>query len=74
LTNPPRRSSFVVCVDAQGYDDLLVRRIYQVLPDPSAARSKFIRIIDDSGEDYLYPATLFLRLRPSSTLLAALHR
>jgi hypothetical protein len=53
---------FVVCVDSAGYDDLQERRIYQVLPDPSAARSAFKRVIDDSSEDYLYPASCFVAL------------
>jgi hypothetical protein len=61
-------------VDSAGNDDLQDRRIYRVLPDPSAARSGFTRVIDDSGEDYLYPAKLFLTLHPSSTLRTALER
>jgi hypothetical protein len=39
--------------------DLTCDRLYPVLPDESAARSGRIRIVDDSGEDYLYPRTLF---------------
>jgi len=68
------RARFVVCVDAAGNDDLQIRRIYKVLPDRSAARSNFVRVIDDSGEDYLYPSKLFLPLHPSSSLRAALER
>jgi hypothetical protein len=49
-----------------------VRRIYRVLPDDSAARSSFIRVIDDSGEDYLYPSRLFLPLHVSSAVREAL--
>ena len=49
-----------MCIDSAGNDDLQVRRIYQVLPDKSAARSAFVRVIDDSGEDYLYPASCFV--------------
>lgn len=47
-------------MDPAGNDDLQARRLYQLLPDASAARSRFVRVIDDSGEDYLYPATCFL--------------
>lgn len=54
--------AFAVCVDSRGHDDLQVRRIYQLLPDESAARSAFVRVIDDSGEDYLYPASCFVSL------------
>jgi hypothetical protein len=45
-----------------GNHDLQTRRIYEVLPDPSAARSKMLRVIDDSGEDYLYPSSCFLHV------------
>lgn len=51
---------FAVCVRNEGLDDLELRKLYQVLPDPSAAQSGFLRVIDDSGEDYLYPASNFL--------------
>jgi len=51
---------FVVCLKNKGYDVSLERRkIYQVLPDPSAAKHGLIRVIDESGEDYLYPQSFF---------------
>ena len=51
---------FVICIDDGGYvDDLKVRTVYQVLPDESAAKSDYIRVVDETGEDYLYPASLF---------------
>ena len=51
---------FVICIKDGGYvDDLKVRTVYQLLPDESAAKSNYIRIIDETGEDYLYPADLF---------------
>jgi len=44
-----------------GQDSLLTpRKIYQVLPDKKAERSRYIRIIDDEGEDYLYPKKYFV--------------
>jgi hypothetical protein len=49
---------FAVCIDNAGYpDDLNVRTVYHLLPDDSAMRSNYLRIIDESGEDYLYPPT-----------------
>ena len=52
---------FVICINDGGYlDDLKVRTVYQVLPDESAAKSNYIRVIDETGEDYLYPSTLFV--------------
>lgn len=53
--------SFAVCINNSAYpDDLKVRTIYQVLPDESAARSNYIRVVDETGEDYLYPAESFV--------------
>lgn len=52
---------FAVCINDGGYaDDLKVRTVYQVLPDESAARSNYLRVVDETGEDYLYPAELFV--------------
>jgi hypothetical protein len=52
---------FAICINNGGYvDDLKVRTVYQVLPDESAARSNYIRVIDETGEDYLYPAEYFV--------------
>jgi len=51
---------FAVCIDNTAYpDDLNVRTVYQLLPDDSALRSNYLRIVDETGEDYLYPAELF---------------
>ena len=59
----PTRSSrkqFVVCLRNKWYEVSLERRkIYQVLPDPQAAKLKQVRVIDESGEDYLYPRNFF---------------
>lgn len=54
----PRR--FAVCVKNDGYEVSLERRkIYQMLPDQEAAKHGDVRIIDESGEDYLYPKSFF---------------
>lgn len=51
---------FVVCLNNGGYEaSLEPRKIYQVLPDKDAEEHKMLRIIDESGEDYLFPASLF---------------
>ena len=52
---------FAVCINNSAYpDDLKVRTVYQVLPDESAAKSNYIRVVDETGEDYLYPAVYFV--------------
>ena len=53
-------TQFAVCVSTDDPDLLTPRRIYQVLPDESAAESNYIRVIDNEGEDYLYPAEHFI--------------
>ncbi|MDB5502178.1 MAG: hypothetical protein JWR89_2080 [Tardiphaga sp.] len=50
----------VVCLDNEGYAASLERRkIYIALPDPDADKNGLLRIIDESGEDYLYPKASF---------------
>jgi hypothetical protein len=51
---------FAICIKTDDADLLTPRRIYQVLPDESAARSHYVRVIDNEGEDYLYPADYFV--------------
>ena len=52
---------FAVCVNNQGYPaSLELHKIYRVLPDQDAAVDGDIRVVDESGEDYLYPATDFV--------------
>jgi hypothetical protein len=52
---------FVVCVKNKQYGaSLELRKLYQVLPDDSAAKHKQLRVIDESGEDYLYPEDYFV--------------
>lgn len=63
---------FVVCVQNTGSDDLALRKLYQVLPDEAAAADGYLRIIDESGEDYLYPAQYFLQLDLSQDVQTAL--
>jgi len=55
------QSAFVVCVNNAEYPAALERRkIYQVLPDEQAEQHSLVRVVDESGEDYLYPSSYFL--------------
>lgn len=49
-----------VCIQTDDTDLLTLRMIYEVLPDDSAATSSYVRVIDNEGEDYLYPADYFV--------------
>jgi hypothetical protein len=53
----------VLCIHSEGSDDLELRKVYRVLPDRAAARDGYVRVIDESGEDYLYPAEYFFPVR-----------
>lgn len=53
-------SRFVLCIRAKGLDDVEERKVYEVIPDAGAKREGFLRVIDESGEDYLYPADCFV--------------
>ena len=54
---------FVVCVNNGDYPaSLEVRKIYQTIEDKEAERRNFLRVMDESGEDYLYPAHYFMAL------------
>ena len=63
---------FVVCVQNDDCEDLELRKIYQVIPDEAAAADNLLRIVDESGEDYLYPANLFLQIELPQAIEKAL--
>ena len=60
MASAPRKRPFLLCVRNTGCDDLELRKIYQRLPDKGATREGYVRIIDESGKDYLYPADYFV--------------
>jgi hypothetical protein len=60
MANPQSRPVFAVCVANDGCDDLSTGMLYRVLPDEAGAQEGLIRVVDDSGEDYLYPESRFV--------------
>lgn len=54
------KSQFALCIENRDCDDLEKRKIYQILPDEEAAQEGYLRVIDESWEDYLYPASYFI--------------
>jgi hypothetical protein len=57
----PRRH--LLCVKNDGYPaSLEVRKIYQTLADPQAAKRGLVRVVDESGDDYLYPKNFFVSI------------
>jgi len=58
------RKRFMICVDNSGYESSLeIRKLYEVLTDREAEKHHQVRVIDESGEDYLYPEKFFAPVR-----------
>jgi len=55
------KKRFAICIDNTDYAaSLIVKKIYEVIPDEEAAKDDFLRIIDESDEDYLYHCSHFI--------------
>lgn len=68
------KTNFVVCIDNTDYPVALeIRKIYKVIPDKTAAKHQLIRVIDESGEDYPYPAGCFVPIDLPDKVAQALH-
>ncbi len=57
------KQEFMLCLENKDCEDLVRRKIYQVLPDDEALEEGFVRVIDESGEDYLYPKSFFISIQ-----------
>jgi len=58
------KNKFLLCVNNKGYEaSLELRKLYENITDKEAERHNQLRIIDESGEDYLYPAAYFAPIR-----------
>ncbi len=67
------KKRYIVCVDNTGYEaSLIKRKIYEVITDKQAEQDDLIRIIDESGEDYLYHISHFVFLELSAEVERAL--
>jgi len=69
------QAQFVVCINNEGYPaSLELRKIYLILPDEKAAKHSLMRVVDESGEDYLYPERFFVPIQlPQAAEEAFLH-
>ncbi|HMD99817.1 MAG TPA: hypothetical protein VKM93_21120 [Terriglobia bacterium] len=57
-----REKRFVICVRNDDYPvSLEVHKVYEAVPDPGSEAHHLLRVIDESGEDYLYPEDYFMR-------------
>lgn len=56
----PAESRFALCIENSDCEDLEKRKIYQILPDEEAVQEGYLRVVDESREDYLYPESYFI--------------
>jgi hypothetical protein len=62
-------SKFVLCIRSGDSEDLEVRKVYEARPDQKTAKEGYLRVVDESGEDYLYPAESFVPVKlPAATM------
>ena len=60
MAKPKENLSYALCVENKDCEDLEKRKIYQMIPDEEAEKEGYLRVIDESGEDYLYPQSYFI--------------
>ncbi len=68
MAKKQEQAEFAVCVANDNCDDLQIWKLYRVLPDAAAAGEGYLRLVDDSGEDFLYPATRFVVVQFSRSI------
>ncbi len=75
MSTEESKAGYVVCLKNDGYAaSLEVRKIYRRLPDAEAAEHRMLRVVDESGEDYLYPSDYFAALELPQSIAQALDR
>jgi hypothetical protein len=69
----PDTHTLAICIQNDEYPTSLeVRKVYAIVPDPVAAAHQLVRVIDESGEDYLYPEAYFIPIELPQSVRAAL--
>ena len=63
MTEKSSERQFVLCIKSNDCEGIEQRKVYQVIPDEDAAKEGYLRVIDESGEDYLYPESYFIRVQ-----------
>lgn len=74
MTKVISKTRFALCIANKDCDDLEIGKVYQIVPDDAAAKEGYLRVVDESGEGYLYPESYFafveLPQRAQDALLA----
>jgi hypothetical protein len=74
-TSETLETRFAICLRNEGYGaSPELRKLYRLVPDPEAAAQGYVRVIDESGEDYLYPAEYFAEVELPHAIEEALLR
>ena len=60
MAEESKEQLFALCIENKECEDLEKRKVYRVLEDDEAAKEGYLRIVDESGEDYLYPESYFV--------------
>lgn len=63
MTTEKKQQKFALCVRNDDCEGLELRKVYPVLPDKRAEKEGYVRVMDESGEDYLYPESYFVFVR-----------
>ena len=69
------KHTVVICMENTGFEaSLELRKLYEILPDSDAAKHGQVRVVDESGEDYLYPKSSFASVTlPQETIQQIFH-
>jgi hypothetical protein len=63
MSKKKQTGQYLLCMRNEGYTvSLEVRKVYRAVPDAAAAARHFVRVVDESGEDYLYPEGWFIAI------------
>lgn len=75
MTHRANGTRFVLCVKNRGYEaSLEIRKIYRALESGTPTSRKLVRVVDESGEDYLYPESFFVPIDVPTAALRALSK
>jgi hypothetical protein len=74
MTKAKTEALFALCIEDADCGDLEKGKVYCVLPDESAAKDNYLRVVDESGEDYLYPESHFVLVKLPAEAQKALLR
>ena len=73
MKNLKNEKRFVICIRNDECEDLVLHKVYEAITDKRADKEGYLRIVDESGDDYLYPNTYFAEIKLTKKAEEALH-